>query len=1072
MKKITLTSLAVLAMLAISCEKNSVTNENKDNDKTEVLPENYISLTFGTKTEEIVSKTALNNSKIEWAVGDKVKVLFDGGSTETEAEKAGIYTDFTVKVPSDASSIYLAYPSSEGITLNDGALTLTIPAETDGSFEKANYMLCSALPTDEEITFYHAGSIFKVEVADATITKAVITGNDGEALAGTVTYTFGEKGLSYGDASETSTSLTMNFNGAGTYYASALPGLTLEKGATIKFFRGENPAGGNCVASAIPVTRACVASFGKDVEMCNRYVSTSGTGEGNGRTAETAWNLSQFADFVSNKGAMSSEKLSALNGLTVHLAAGTYDLENALDFNLGSEVKTFNVIAEEGTVLNGNGHQILVQNRATRDNTTLVFDNVTFKGGVCDTDHGGAIKHSYGKIVYKNCIFRDNNVTQEDKEKNGNGGIFNLYSKAIAELENCKFYNNTSKQNGAVAYVSNDNNSITFTNCEFGDGTEANKNHAVLGGGVIHIKKGKATFNGCTFNMNKTDEYGGAIYLSSDCTGSATVSNCTFTGNESKNGGAIYLSDKCTGTVDVSNCTFTGNKASNGGALGIYGGTFSDKGSAFYKNSATWGGATIIQNSATVTLEGSKFGKEGDSDKKNTAEKGGGAININGGTITLTKCEFYSNQATGSSGGAIRRAQDNDGVQLTIKGCTFKENISKLNEAGGGGGAIHFEKNTMTITQADDGTRNTFENNSTIYRGGAINVDGDAVASISDCDFISNTTTGTTGSFRHWGGAVCIDYNANATLTNCVFDRNESATRGGALAGIGCASTIKLNQCIFKDNKATHGAAISNTAKGAVYYLNACVFTGNNTTSTYGVVIHFGNNDNNKGGTTKAGSGTLCMNNVTFADNNYCTANNVTAQQACWVNLKGLDKAVLSNSTLIGTNRKSATAPVNSDRLTDPNLYRFDGKVGSGNYLINSIIAQTPTSGTYYSSDIKGSPVKGYYSKLSTLLNGSTFTNEGGCATDYKGTSSYFGGLNYVAGANPSWNNCYWSWNGTLATGSNTDMATLDNVNKTIKTADEGFHTWLSEIGALNIDGRGKQRGTTTWPGSYDGTNN
>ena len=128
MKKITLTSLAVLAMLAISCEKNSVTNEDKENDKTEVLPENYVSLTFGTKTEEIVSKTALNNSKIEWAVGDKVKVLFDGGSTETEAEKAGIHTDFTVKVPSDATSIYLAYPSSEGVTLNDGALTLTIPS--------------------------------------------------------------------------------------------------------------------------------------------------------------------------------------------------------------------------------------------------------------------------------------------------------------------------------------------------------------------------------------------------------------------------------------------------------------------------------------------------------------------------------------------------------------------------------------------------------------------------------------------------------------------------------------------------------------------------------------------------------------------------------------------------------------------------------------------------------------------------------------------------------------------------------------------------------------------------------
>ena len=1037
MKKITLTSLAVLSMFAISCEKNSITNDNLDNEKNEVIPENYISLTFGTKTEDVDSKTTLKNGKIEWAAGDKVKVLFNGGATETEAASAGVTTTFNVSVPADAASIYFAYPSSENVSLNDGAVTLTIPAETNGAFANANYMVASAQPTDETITFYHAGSIFKVVVEDATITKAVITGNDGEALAGTVTYTFSEEGIAYGEATETSTSLTMNFNGAGTYYASALPGLTLEKGATIKFYRGENPAGGNCVSSAIPVTRACVASFGKDVEMCNRYVSTSGTGEGNGRSAEAAWNLSQFATFVSNGTSMSAEKLAALNGLTVHLAAGTYDLESALDFKLGADVVMLNIIGEDGTVLNGNGHQILVQNRDTREKTTVVFENVTFSGGVCDNDHGGAIKHRNGTIVYKNSIFRDNKSTKEDK----NGGVFNMYEKANAVLENCKFYNNVSAGNGGVAFISSDNASMTFTNCQFGDGTEENKNNAVRGG-MLHITKGKASFNGCTFNGNKAKNDGGALYLSSDCTG----------------------------TVNVSNCTFTSNEANNGGALGIYGGTFNDKESVFYNNSSTWGGAAIIQNSAVATFEDSMFGKEGDLEKKNIASNGGGALNINGGTTTLIKCQFYENEATTRPGGAIRRATDGE-CGLTIKGCTFKGNACKYDNAGGGGGAIYFQKNTMTITKADDGTRNTFEGNTSIFRGGAICVDGEAIANISDCDFISNTTAGgTADSFRRWGGAVCVDDLSNVTLTNCVFDGNSSATRGGALASVGRTSTIKVNQCTFKENKAMQGAAIANTAKGAVYYLNSCVFTGNYSTSTYGVVIQFANYKNDKGGSEAAGSGTLCMNNVTFADNNYCTSNNVTGQQACWVNLKGLVKAVLSNSTLIGTNRKSATEPVTN--LTSPNLYRFDGNVGTGNYLINSIIAQTPTSGTYYSSDIKGSPVKGYYCKLSTLLNGGTFTNEGGCATDYKGTSSYFGDLKYVAGATPSWDNCYWSWNGTLATGTDTSMATLENVNNTIKTADSGFHTWLSEIGALNTDGRGKQRGTTTWPGSYDGTNN
>ena len=841
MKKITITSLAVLAMFAISCEKNDVTNDNKVNETPEVtLPKEYVSLTFGTNTEELATKTTYNQGEIEWTAGDKVKVLFNGGTNETEAASSGEATTFGVSVPSDATSIYFAYPSTESVSLNDGAVTLTIPAETDGAFVNANYMVASALPTDEAITFYHAGSIFKVVVEDATITKAVITGNKGEALAGTVTYTFNEEGIEYGEASETSTSLTMNFNGAGTYYASALPGLTLEKGATIKFFRGENPAGGNCVSSAIPVKRACVASFGKDVEMCNRYVSTTGTGEGNGRTAAAAWNLSQFADFVSNKTSMSSEKLAALNGLTVHLAAGTYNLPSILDFKLGSNVVTLNIVGEDGAVLNGNNHQILVQNQGDRDNTTVIFDNITFSGGVA-SESGGAIKHRDGTLVFKNCTFSGNKTTQY-------GGVFNIYNTAVVIAENCRFYKNTSEAAGGVVHISDAKASASFKDCYFGDGTDANQNSA-KNGGVFSFYHGNVTVEGCTFNNNKATEAAGAIFFSS---------------------------------------------------------------------------------SSTIT-------------------------------VNITSSSFLKNSA---------------------------------------------------------GTR---------------------------------------------GGVVAIDGDAKFTLTSCLFDSNTSADLGGAIAGIGNDPSIKVNQCVFKDNKAKQGGAIANHSLGATYYLNACVFTGNYSTNTYGTTIQF---DNTKINSTTA-YGTLCMNNVTFADNTYSQGAS-TGQQACWVNLKGITKAVLSNSTMIGQTRNSG-GPITESTT---NLYRFDGNVGSGHYLINNIIAQTPASGTYYSCDIQSKSVKGYYNKMSTLKNAANYTTGQGDATDYRGTSSYFGGLNYVAGANPSWDNCYWSWNGTLVAGSNKEKATLENVNNTIKTADSNFHSWLNSIGALNKDGRGKSRGNNTWPGSYDGTNN
>ena len=181
----------------------------------------------------------------------------------------------------------------------------------------------------------------------------------------------------------------------------------------------------------------------------------------------------------------------------------------------------------------------------------------------------------------------------------------------------------------------------------------------------------------------------------------------------------------------------------------------------------------------------------------------------------------------------------------------------------------------------------------------------------------------------------------------------------------------------------------------------------------------------------------------------------------------------MSNCTLIGVTR-NANGPATG---TYPNLLRIDGvRTNDATVtLINNIIAQTPASGTYYSSDMRNDVVTGYYNKLSMIYLGNGYTPGDGSASDFRGTSDYFGGLSYVTPTSASdwaWNNCYWSWNGTLATGSDLTKATLVNVNTKIETADSDFHTWLSGIGALTTDGRGKARGDVTWPGAYDGSNN
>lgn len=1055
---------AMTSMAMVACSKVDEPigpNEDPEVNETPETPTEDPDKTEGEYTvfaeieNAIYTKTSLGeaddagNRQVSWTAKDAIKIVYNGGSTTAVTDSEGTSASFSFDAP--AGDIWMTYPSTAETSLNEGVLSMTIPAEQDGSFAKHGYLVTKANTAQENVLFYNACSMFKIVVADPSIKKAVIKGNNEEPVAGVVSYnwTSANEVPTFDVTGATETSLTVTFDGVGEYLVAALPGLTLENGVTINFYReNDEPAAGNATTSSLTVARASIASFGSTDAICNRYVSATASGEGNGRTPQTAWNATQLAAFLINEPAIDATKQNALNGLTIRLAAGTYNLDTAFDARLTT--KNLSIIGETGTILNGNGHQVLISNKDERDNTTLKFENITFTGGVMSTDHGGVIKHRNGTIIYKNCTFTGNKQTNEKAEKNA--GVFNLYHKANAIVENCYFYNNTSTGAGGVVYMSQPDASIRFTGCQFGDGTEANQNTAT-NGGVASFTKGTVTFENCTFDKNIATGSGGVIHLPSGSIAKVTISNCTFTNNQAKYAGVGALYD---GTTILSGNKFISTTATgNSGVFLIKGSAnVTDNSSTFQSNTAsTWGGAVVVEGTATVKFEGSSFGVDGDASKKNTAGSGGGAMNLNGGTVTLVKCGFYGNES--KDGAAIRRGESDTDCKLTIQGCEFKNNNATVNA-----GAIFFEKGTLTIEKASDGTRNLFHGNTTTYVG-ALALCGTAVATVSDTDFVQNKVVGTQGYLTNYGGAVNVNNTAAVSFENCLFDTNSTTQFGGAIAALGASPVIKANKCTFKDNKAAkQGGAIANASDNSIIYLNSCVFTGNHTDANYGTTIqlHQYNGVNFKA--------TLCMNNVTFADNTFTPSGN--GQQSAWINMKGLKKLVLSNSSLIGATRnKNGIA-----KDTNPNLLRFDGTFSGGDYLINNIIVQTPETGTFYSSDMKNSTITGYYNKMSTLLNGDYFKAGEGGATDFIGTSAYFGGLNYVAGTNPSWDNCYWSWNGTLAQGSNTDKATLVNVNAKIQEADADFYAWLSGIGALNTDGRGKQRGEITWPGAYDGTNN
>ena len=1134
---------AMVSLAAVACSKteedfnegNPDGTESTTHDNNPDNPATAGSITLIASVENTeMTRTSLGAAdesgarKVSWAAGDEVKVLYDGGSTTaTAADPDGDQAKFSFDAPD--GDVWLVYPSAAESSLSGGALSLTVPAEQDGSFATHGYLVAKGSTTEGGVKFFNACSMFKIVVADAALKKAVITGNSGEVLAGTVKYTWegaNNAAPTVDVSAAAETSLTVTFDGAGEYYVAALPGLNLTTGVTIKFFKEgdtpgtyDAPAGGNRTSSAMAVDRARIASFGSSDTICHRYVSTTAGDTDNGRTAAKAWNTTQFENFLKGKwnGAdADADKMVAMDGLTIHIAAGEYNLTDPaimLDVvdseSPASQFTHLTIVGDDGAVLKGNGTDkaILHQNYGQRAGTVVEFKNLTFTDGSRSGDHGGAIWQSYGIFKYKDCTFTGNKTITEAKfggalhfygtptatfedctftgnstaGENASGGAINITGTADIRFTRCKFYNNSATNDGGVAFLNSSKATVLFDDCDFGDGSDANQNKTTMAGGVFCLKAIKSlNIVNCRFD-NNTATYGGAINFQSAAASMAAdaayVRGCSFSHHVVSSSGAVIR--LVGGTLNLEKNgdtpnTFTdnGDEAKSSGVVQLsQSGILNDNGSVYKRNKALWGGVYSSDKDTQTVLNCTScvYGTDGTAADRNYAVNGGGVYNMNGGDATFTKCAFYGNEAKERQGGAIRRATDGDDedVTLTVKGCIFKENTCTNASTTGGSswgssGAIFFQKGKLTIAESDDHVRNTFTGNNSVFRGGAIGLDLTAEADISGADFIGNHTTGPNNG-QLIGGAICVIGTSSASISDCTFNGNHNNTVGYGGGAIGIAGTtvkVKVNKCLFKDNYANSGGAIFNYSNGGIIYLNACAFSGNHITSTYGVVIQLTN--------TSSGNATLCMNNCSFADNQYAK-DGATGQQSCWVNMKGLTKAVLSNSSLIGKTR-NANGTSAADG-TSPNLYRFDGAVGSDNYIINSIIA-TPSS-TYYASDIKGSPVTGYYNKLSGLLNGSTYVSGDGCATDFYGTSAYFGGLGTAMTEGAAATDCYWSWNGTLATGSDLTKASLADVNSTIQTADADFYAWLEGIGALTTDCRGKARSTTaTWPGAYDGTNN
>ncbi|WP_458406148.1 Ig-like domain repeat protein, partial [Methanobrevibacter sp.] len=368
--------------------------------------------------------------------------------------------------------------------------------------------------------------------------------------------------------------------------------------------------------------------------------------------------------------------------------------------------------------------------------------------------------------ISDNCSFENNYVAK------GNGGVINLYTHGVVEINNASFVNNyvlnspqttsTNNYGGGVIYISgttdiasnlNISDSYFSKNHLYGgnlvggaininQNTRTNIEDTVFSAGSINYGTGSAIhFNGdgnnvftnVTFENNvATSKYsyygyvGGTVSIKSNS--NTIFEDCKFINNtvdsSTGRGGAVYLMDNANGNIDFKNTEFINNSATNGGALYV--------GYKWYNTEIT----------------GSKF-------INNSADEYGGAAYVSRAGLIIDSSDFSENDAKS-------------------------------------GGALYADDSTIEVNNSD------FEKNGAVRTGGAIYLYGGSTADINNTNFKNNSAE------NIYGGAIFAGIGSDTTIDHSIFTYN-SAYKGSAInyqAETGVESSHSISNSKFTDNNA------------------------------------------------------------------------------------------------------------------------------------------------------------------------------------------------------------------------------------------------------------------------------
>lgn len=656
-KTFILISLATASLF--SCVKPDLEQTIED-------PKEY-NATLTASVPETKVAIADDNVKLSWNNGDEISVLtsngvyktfvYNGESGASSAEFKGILDE------GETVGNYAVYPANSQHAVNDGIPSINMPSEyTWKESEVMGPMVATV--SEGEAMFIHAGGLFAFDVKNIPAgTKGFRFSTSAKSITGTFAYS--ENVISASE-SEDGSQVTLWFD-------------ALEQTADMKFY--------------IPVPVGDYTDF--TVSYIASDNSVNAIRSSSSKNVIAAATVKQFtvkanndAYYVTPNGSVDMDGLSWANATTldnalamaedgdvVHLAAGTYKPQVALDYNGAAEQDEFkNFLIDKNITLIG-GYPETPSNGAVADASV----NKTVLDGDSKAYHTlivAAPMTSDKKVVINGITVKGGNATNSNLTASLNGNTLNGGQGAgialvgtSAELLNVVVSNNNA---GGAAGILTAASKVKMTNCTITENTVTGGN----AGGAQFSSGSDIVMDGCSVTKNTAVNAGGLyLYAAAGKTCSAVIKNTLISLNTATtNHGAMWVRDDSGShllSASFEGCTFSENSAKQSAVAQCINADVRFDSCSFVKNTGTANGSimTLYEN-CNILMDKCVF-------KENNVFNGAIYLYTNAKAtkpnLTISNSSFSGNVSTGDNG-VIWARGDSGTITINCVNSTFSGN--------------------------------------------------------------------------------------------------------------------------------------------------------------------------------------------------------------------------------------------------------------------------------------------------------------------------------------------------------------------------------------------------------------